>query len=105
MKVTITIEIETHENNPPTVEVSQVDAPHLTERTQTTLEEFTGPSIGEELSEAFKPRNGSSRVGVPTYQRGRETHRCSNCNAPHRRIITGTGYCKEPTCESGVWQG
>jgi hypothetical protein len=104
MKITITIEIETHEEIPPSVEVSQVDAPHLEERTQTTLEEFTTPSIGEELYEAYKPRTIAPREHL-TYVQGRNIHRCTNCGAPHRRVDKNTGHCLEATCESGVWQG
>ena len=104
MKIIIEITIERHEQNPPIVEASLDDVPPLEERTQTTLEAFTYPSIGEELHEAFKPRTIAPREHL-TYGQGRNIHRCTNCGAPHRRVDKNTGYCLEATCESGVWQG
>ena len=123
MKIIIEITIEKHEENPPIVEASFDDVPLSGERTQTTLEAFKHPSIGEELEEAYKPnlideawdkafplasknlkRNIAPREHL-TYEQGRNVHRCTNCGAPHRRVDKNTGYCLEATCASGVWQG
>tara|TARA_R110002153_G_scaffold273340_1_gene444014 strand:- start:595 stop:891 length:297 start_codon:yes stop_codon:yes gene_type:complete len=86
MKITITIEIENMKKNP-LEEVEPATGQLIQEeRTQSTLDAFK------------QPRNGSSRKGVITYRQGRATHRCKNCNAPHRRINKVTGYCKEDLC-------
>tara|TARA_R110001592_G_scaffold319627_1_gene597337 strand:+ start:1061 stop:1444 length:384 start_codon:yes stop_codon:yes gene_type:complete len=127
MKITIEITIETHENNPPSLEVRTVESPDSEEMIQTTLEAFNHPSIGEELEKAYKPnsideawdqafplasknlkRNVLKSIAPRehlTYEQGRNVHRCTNCFAPHRRVDKDTGYCKEATCPSGVWQG
>ena len=91
MKTTITIVIETHEENPPTLEVQRVIQDSqvsldLEEKIQTSLD-------------AFVPiRTGTSRIGAPTYAQGRATHHCSACGAPNRRKDPVTGLCKEEAC-------
>lgn len=111
MKIKLTIVIETHEENPPSLEVERVIEDSqvslgLEERIQTTLDAY--PSIGEELAQAFKQpvdRRGVAQRGIakPSYRNGRKVHTCVNCGAPHRRINSVTGYCKEATCETGVF--
>jgi len=103
VKITIEIVIKTREDNPPTVEVRQVESPESEERIQTTLEAFKHPSIGEELAEAYKPRKMAKREHLVYPERN--VHCCTRCGAPHRRMDKETGVCKEPTCETGVYLG
>ena len=112
MKITIEIVIETHEENPPTVEVRQVETPESEERIQTTLEAFKHPTIGEELEKAFaKDENKTLTLRRRPAKREhlvypeRNVHCCTRCGAPHRRMDKETGVCKEPTCETGVYLG
>jgi len=108
VKITIEIVIETHEENPPTVEVRQVETPESEERKQTTLEAFKHPSIGEELEKAFgRVYQGPKQIAKREHlvYPERNVHRCTRCNAPHRRMDKETGVCKEPTCETGEYLG
>ena len=73
------------------------------ERTQATLSDERWGAYAEgrddEAAHQEQRRTGTCRKNVPEYKDGRRVHRCSNCNAPHRRIDKETGYCKEPTCK------
>jgi len=81
MKIEINITIELKR---PVIEVEEIQPPSE-ERVQTTLEAFK------------QSPTGTSRVGVCKYGEGRKVHRCSNCNAPNRRI-GDSGYCRDAMC-------